>query len=124
MATRFTQEPWDGIPESLMEWLERFVIAADYNDIKKEKRTQLLSHVIGPNGYSTLKSIFGDKLSGTDFENVVAQLKSCVCPARLTMLERKAFYSMVQQPGETTSTFLSRLQRQARACEFSDEKLM
>ena len=112
-------EPWAGNPKSLSEWLERLDLTLGFNGTAKDKHTHALAATIGPTGYSSLKSIFGDKLLTTEYEEAKKQLKACINPPKLIMLERISFYNMVQQQ-ETAAAFLSRIQIQARMCSFPD----
>ena len=117
MATsskKLQMEQWNGKAEELKEWLERFVIACDYLDIKPEKRVQLLSISIGPIGYGTLKNLFGDKLLETECATVIESLRTVQAPTKPVLLERLTFHSMIQTASETVVQFLTRVQRQAK----------
>ena len=121
MATsskKLQMEQWNGKAEELKEWLERFVIACDYLDIKPEKRVQLLSISIGPIGYGTLKNLFGDKLLETECATVIESLRTVQAPTKPVLLERLTFHSMIQTASETVVQFLTRIQRQAKLCKF------
>ena len=123
MATRMNLglEPWTGEPSSLREWLERFTLATEFNDVPAERWTHAMAACIGPHGYSTLKSIFGDQLTSTKFVEVRDELLKSVCPQKLVMLERMSFYRMRQEAGESAASFLARLQRQWRLAGFPKE---
>jgi len=99
-------------------WLEAF---EDYVLLTQKKpddslRIKLLLSVAGLELRKLVNNLpIADK---NDFDAIIVSLKKYFKPVTNLILERHRFFSLVREPSEDIATFLVRLRKQAKLCEF------
>ena len=102
-------------------YVERVKVYFTANDITGARRVPALLSLIGPKTYGLLKTLIAPADPATKtFEQIVAALKSHLCPEPLVIAERFRFHRKVQAPQESVKDFVAELKSLASTCKFEN----
>lgn len=112
---------FDESRESTKNYLERFNVFCYIQELKEEKRQQILLTSLSPELYSPFKELIHPKevikLSFKEFKDVLLQL--FVKPSNVTT-ERYKFHRLKQQVGQPVKEYIDLVRKQAAKCKFGN----
>lgn len=107
---------------SFNEYIERFEAFMLLHDVEENDKTM---HLIGGCGsflYSKMCSASNPrKPIDVPFDELVALLKTALCPKNIEFVERAKFYSRAQKAGENAVDFALALRTIAKTCNFGEQ---
>lgn len=108
--------------EDWVEYEERFEMFLMANNIGEEgiMRATFLASIGGP-AYRLLRSLVGEAIKTTKFEDLVKAMKDHLRPAPNVIAERFHFFKRDRKSGETVNDYVSELRRLSEHCGFGDE---
>ncbi|CDW60207.1 hypothetical protein TTRE_0000857101 [Trichuris trichiura] len=114
-------EPFDvstGI-DGWMEWMERFVIFAEANNVPPANRRTVSLNQCGPQLYRLVReAVTLKKPSSMSFEALIEAVQGRFDPIPGIYTARAEFYARKQQPDEPVAVFMTNLRRLARRCQY------
>lgn len=105
--------------EDLQEWLERFDAFVETNQVDPKDQTSWLLVYCGKVIYRLARVVSSPmKPSEVEYKVLKEKLLTAVKADHVAEVSRQAFYSRVQEPGETVSDFALALKELAADCDF------
>lgn len=111
-----------GEEDNIENYLERFELVCELNDVKDEvQMTKSLAVLGGKFLYDKIKVIVApDVPSKVKYTIIKPKLLSALRQASMSNVEKAKFYSRVQNRGESVSEFAFQLKRIASGCNFGN----
>ncbi len=112
-------EPFEPSSDRWESWEDRLLAFFDVNNIPEDKKTKLLMTFLGSEQYNVLLTLAAPhKPRDMEFNDLLELMREQYTSKMLVLRERMRFYSLNQLPGETLTTFDTRLKQSAAKCDF------
>lgn len=112
-------EPFDETHETFINYIKRFEMYADANNIGEDEKAATFLSLIAPKMYQLLRSLtVPDKPKDKTFAAIFTLLTKRLSPQPLEIAETYRFHQRNQQPGESVNDYVAQLKLLSEHCNF------
>lgn len=105
--------------DNIEEWLERFTAFLSVNKVPETEKINWLTIYGGKVIFKLLKIVCAPKkVAEVPFSDASSEIISLIKAGSMAEVSKQAFYSRVQQPGESVAEFALALKELASECDF------